>query len=51
MLYVKYGENRLHGFTAVVVWKYWQRMNDDDRQTKDACQYYKLTYEPLTQVS
>ena len=24
---------------------------DDDRRTMDACLYYKLTYEPVAQVS
>ena len=28
-----------------------QRTDDDDGRTKDACLYYKLTYEPLAQVS
>ena len=28
-----------------------RRTDDDDRQTTDACLYYKLTYEPSAQVS
>ena len=47
MLYVKYGENQLHGFRGDVVWKCWQWWRTDD----DACLYYKLSYEPLDQVS
>ena len=27
------------------------RRADDDGRTTDACPYYKLTYEPLAQVS
>ena len=28
-----------------------RRMDDSDIETTDACLYYKLTYEPLAQVS
>ena len=28
-----------------------RRTDDDDGRTNDACLYYKLTYEPLAQVS
>ena len=44
MQYVKYGNNRLHGFRGDVVWKRWQ--TDDDGWTTDAYLYYKLTNEP-----
>ena len=30
MLYVKYGENRLHGFRGDVVWKCWRRTTTTD---------------------
>ena len=46
MLYVKLGKNRLHGFRGDV-WKCWRT----DGRMMDACLYYKLTYEPLAQVS
>ena len=36
MLYVKYGENRLHGFRGNIVWKCWRTTDDDDGRTTDA---------------
>ena len=36
MLYVKYGDNRPHGFRG-------EFENVDDGRTMDACLYYKLT--------
>ena len=51
MLYVKYGENQLHGFRGDVVWKCWWTDDDDDGQMTDAYLYYKLTYDPSAQVS
>ena len=44
MIYVKYGENRLYGFS----WRCRLNMltDDDDGRTTDAWLYYKLTHEP-----
>ena len=47
MLYVKYGKNRLYGFTGDV----FENVDDDGRtmtdgRTMDTSLYYKLTYEP-----
>ena len=45
MLYVKYGKNRLQGFSEDAFEK------DDEWWTTDAYLYYKLTNEPSAQVS
>ena len=49
MLYVKNGKNRLHAASE----KSFEIVDQltDDGWPMDACLYYKLTYEPLGQVS
>ena len=43
MLFVKFGNNRLHRFRGDVVWKCWQT-DEAGRRATDACLYYKLTF-------
>ena len=50
MLYVKFGNNRLHGFRGDFVWKC-EQIEIFDGRTTDARLYYKFTYKPSTQAS